>query len=525
MGAEAQPIRLAHTPPFQLGDVLIDPARRRVTRGDASAVLEPRVMQVLVLLAQADGAVVSRDELIERCWGGRIVVENAINRAISRIRQVASQLGSESLQLETIAKVGYRVIVAPHVAMSAIATPPCPWPDATLAVRTSEGPGGGQDMFGRRVLLSGGVAAVGLAVGGAWLWSRRHNPPPEAVELHRRGQLAQRQAVPEQVRQAIAFFREATEIDPLYAEAWGGLALAYRHVLEGFSNSDFGHLPSLIESAARRALALDPDNADAQVALALILPYFRNWQVIERDLLRIAQRHADHWFVQAQLGLVRYEVGRWRDGLPHTERQLRIEPFILIPRISQARALWSLGRLQEAEAVLDNALVRWNGHFLPWGLKYVFLLSTGRPGAAAAFAMQPDLRPEHLRSNGVEARVVLARAVERRGAADIAASLADLRQQSATIEAVITTAPIFVLLGRHDLALTALERYFFGGPAGELGPAVAPPGRHDRRYSAFMFMPPMAPLWNDPRFTAMLERNGLERYWRETGTRPDFRSA
>jgi DNA-binding winged helix-turn-helix (wHTH) protein/tetratricopeptide (TPR) repeat protein len=521
LGAETQSIKLAQEPPFRLDDLLVDPARRRLSRGDREAILEPRVMQVLVLLAQAQGAVVSRDELIERCWGGRIVVENAINRAISRIRQVVAELGLEGFEIETITKVGYRLAVPPGLGPRH--DPPLPWPTVEREPAAVAGPSSPM----RRRLIVGGAAAVVAAGAGAWLWTRRagHVPVPEAVELHRRGQLAQRQAVPEQVRQAIAFFRQATEIDPLYAEAWGGLALAYRHVLEGFTDSEFGHLPSLIESAARRALALDPDNADAQVALALVLPYFRNWQTIERDLLRIEQRHADHWFVQAQLGLVRYEVGRWRDGLPHTERQLRIEPFILIPRISQARALWSLGRLHEAEVVIDNALARWNGHFLPWGLKYAFLLCTGRPAAAAAFATQPELRPERLRPNGVEARVTLARAVERRDPADVAASLADLRQQTAAIDSVVTTAPIFVLLGRHDLALAALERYFFGAPAGEVGPAVAPPGRYDRRYSAFLFMPPMAPLWRDPRFAAMLERIGLERYWRETGTRPDFRAA
>ena len=47
-------------------------------------------MQVLVALAQARGRVITRDELIERCWGGRIVGENAIDRVISRIRQVAA---------------------------------------------------------------------------------------------------------------------------------------------------------------------------------------------------------------------------------------------------------------------------------------------------------------------------------------------------------------------------------------------------------------------------------------------------
>ena len=66
-------------------------------------------MLVLVALHQADGQVVSRDELIARCWDGRVVGEDAINRAISRVRDLGRSL-DDAFQLETIAKVGYRLI-------------------------------------------------------------------------------------------------------------------------------------------------------------------------------------------------------------------------------------------------------------------------------------------------------------------------------------------------------------------------------------------------------------------------------
>jgi hypothetical protein len=50
-------------------------------------------MQVLVALAQAQGAVVSRDSLIARCWEGGYVGEDAINRAIWRLRKLAESGG------------------------------------------------------------------------------------------------------------------------------------------------------------------------------------------------------------------------------------------------------------------------------------------------------------------------------------------------------------------------------------------------------------------------------------------------
>ena len=77
-------IVLAHEPPFTIGDLRIDPSTRQIESRDRRETLEPRVMQVLVALARANGRIVTRDELIDWCWGGRIVGEDAINRAIFR---------------------------------------------------------------------------------------------------------------------------------------------------------------------------------------------------------------------------------------------------------------------------------------------------------------------------------------------------------------------------------------------------------------------------------------------------------
>src|SRR4029079_2415920 len=77
---------------------------------DRSEILEPRVMQVLVALARAGGAIVTRDELIERCWNGRIVTDDAITRPLSQIRQIAADIGEGSFGIQTITKVGYRLL-------------------------------------------------------------------------------------------------------------------------------------------------------------------------------------------------------------------------------------------------------------------------------------------------------------------------------------------------------------------------------------------------------------------------------
>ena len=59
----ADSIDLAHTPDFTLGGIAVRPSSREIECRCGREILEPRVMQVLVALAEAGSAVVSRDEI------------------------------------------------------------------------------------------------------------------------------------------------------------------------------------------------------------------------------------------------------------------------------------------------------------------------------------------------------------------------------------------------------------------------------------------------------------------------------
>lgn len=157
----AGPIDLAREADFALDAMTVRPSVREVETAAGREMLEPRVMQVLVALAQAREAVVSRDDLIARCWEGRIVGEDAINRAIGRLRRLSE--GGAGFTIETVPRVGYRLKV------------PSPAPDAgapelpplTAAPWTPQ----------RRVwwlasaVVLGGVV-IALAAG-LWLWLTR----------------------------------------------------------------------------------------------------------------------------------------------------------------------------------------------------------------------------------------------------------------------------------------------------------------------------------------------------------------
>ncbi len=105
-------MNLAREPGFRLGSLEVRPSTRELIHPGGRESLEPRVMSVLIALVQAKGEVVTRDDLSAQCWEGRIVSDDAINRVLSRIRKLSELTGGRDFTLETITKVGYRLVTA-----------------------------------------------------------------------------------------------------------------------------------------------------------------------------------------------------------------------------------------------------------------------------------------------------------------------------------------------------------------------------------------------------------------------------
>ncbi|MDE2473860.1 MAG: winged helix-turn-helix domain-containing protein [Alphaproteobacteria bacterium] len=107
---------LASIPDLTFGSVTLRPSIREFECRTRRLTLEPRVMQVLIALVEADGAVVSRDDLIQRCWQGRVVSEDAINRCIGQLRRLAKSGDEPCFTIECIPRVGYRLLPRPSAA-------------------------------------------------------------------------------------------------------------------------------------------------------------------------------------------------------------------------------------------------------------------------------------------------------------------------------------------------------------------------------------------------------------------------
>ncbi|MBU4530316.1 MAG: winged helix-turn-helix domain-containing protein [Hoeflea sp.] len=119
--AAASAIDLAKTAPFALGLATVLPSSCEISAAGQTVSVEPRVMQVLVALAQRQGETVTRDDLIAQCWRGVVVGEDAIQRCIGRLRKTAAVVGG--FEIQTLNRVGYRLRQIPAAAEAANSPP------------------------------------------------------------------------------------------------------------------------------------------------------------------------------------------------------------------------------------------------------------------------------------------------------------------------------------------------------------------------------------------------------------------
>jgi Tol biopolymer transport system component/DNA-binding winged helix-turn-helix (wHTH) protein len=145
---------LANATDFQIGGFRVRPAYREVRRGDVIDILEPRVMQVLTALARRLGTVVSRDELLRECWGDVSVTDDSLHRCIGRLRRLADSDGGASFTIETVPRVGYRLVPTPSAQ--------APRTEAITPAPVRKPP--------RRLWIGLGVLAVAVAAGAMALW-------------------------------------------------------------------------------------------------------------------------------------------------------------------------------------------------------------------------------------------------------------------------------------------------------------------------------------------------------------------
>jgi pimeloyl-ACP methyl ester carboxylesterase/DNA-binding winged helix-turn-helix (wHTH) protein/DNA-binding CsgD family transcriptional regulator/PAS domain-containing protein len=95
---------------FAFGDYALDVARRELRRGAHLLPVEPQVFDLLVFLIQHRDRVVSKNDLIEGIWGGRIVSESTLTSRINAVRKAIGDSGARQEMIRTLARKGFRFV-------------------------------------------------------------------------------------------------------------------------------------------------------------------------------------------------------------------------------------------------------------------------------------------------------------------------------------------------------------------------------------------------------------------------------
>jgi len=420
---------------YQFGEFTLEPGERRLTRRGEAVGLAPKTYDVLVALARRAGELVTKRELLEAVWPDAFVEEGILAVHVSGLRKA---LGDGVI--ETVPRAGYRL---------------------TAAARRNQG---------------GAPAGRAAEV--------------EAYEQFGRGRFHLLAASMFEIPKAVEAFRAAATLDPEYAAAHAGLALArcaeacYRLAPPAAAYAE-------ARPAALRAVALDSGSADAQLALGTVMLFAEwNWAGAERSLeraLELDPHLSEAWLTYGQL---LDALGRLEAGLAAKQRALERDPFSALVHLQISLSWWNQRRYDEAIGWARRALEIDPRH------------PHAREHLAAAYLKQGD-----------EARYVAEnlKHAELHGAP--AEALEELRR---VFSAGGHAAIVRMVLGRarqQPDAFPAMQLAIFHGEAGEMDAAFAQLARALDAHDPGLVHLAVAPQWDclrgDARFAAAVARLGL----------------
>lgn len=110
MATDNKPVSELKPAPIHIGEWTFHPDILQLECGDKNIKLEPRAAHLLFYLAKNAGNPVSRDNLMVEVWPNLVVGDEALTGAINKLRKAFDDDSHHARVIETIPKVGYRLI-------------------------------------------------------------------------------------------------------------------------------------------------------------------------------------------------------------------------------------------------------------------------------------------------------------------------------------------------------------------------------------------------------------------------------
>jgi DNA-binding winged helix-turn-helix (wHTH) protein/tetratricopeptide (TPR) repeat protein len=358
---------------FVTGEWTVTPSRNLLVRGEEQVRVEPRVMDVLVHLAERAGEVVSKEELVERVWEGRYVTDDVLTVTIYALRKALGDDARQPRYLETVSRRGYRWIAPLKSAAAEV-------PTAREEAPQSRG------VSWRTVA---GTAALALfVVGAGWILTNprrsRHVPTPEAHEAYVKGRYFLDQRSVKGWQQSLEQFERAVALDPQSPAAHAGLADAYS-AMSDFGVASPAQMRPRAMKAAQRALDLDPQSAEGHEALGRAQFLF-DWDFAsaQRSLARAVALDAEYMPAYQATAWLQSARGQHAEAIGAARRALQLDPVNTARYTELAWVLALGGHYDEAQHEIERALQLNPRSFETWLMKGWTYELTGQPDAAFA---------------------------------------------------------------------------------------------------------------------------------------------
>ena len=167
---------------------------------------------------------------------------------------------------------------------------------------------------------------VHLTAGQQEKLATKESVSPQAYELLLKGRFHRSRGSTEDRRQAGDFFSQAIAVDPAYAPAYADLADIYRSLVGSSIYDPKEYLPKA-DAAVRKAIELDPGNADAQFTLANLETNAWEWAAAERDFKRAIELNPNLALAHRWYASFLSMVGRHEQALTEIQRARELDPL------------------------------------------------------------------------------------------------------------------------------------------------------------------------------------------------------
>ena len=334
-----------------------------------------------------------------------------------------------------------------------------------------------QDEIARSVAGSLKVALLGGATGKP----SDHGTNAEAYNAYLQGRYFFQRYSKENLEKAIGYYEQAIKLDPGYAPAWAGLAFARSNQAgAGYFPLEEGYRKA--REAAERALALDPNLAEAHAAMGWIKTvYDWDWAGADASYQRALALEPGNATVVRQAAVLAGTLGRFEEAMAQDRRSVELDPLRVATHYNLGRHAYYAGRLEEAAAAFKKVLELnpedpGSHYFL--GRVY---LAQAHPQEALA-EMERETEPI-FRLQGL---ALAYHALGRKKESD--AALAELIAKYHA-DAAYQIAEVYAFRGEADRAFEWLERAYAqrdGGLAGMKGDPLLKSLERDPRYAAFL---------------------------------------